>query len=312
MRAAFTATLAELADGDDRILLLTGDLGYKAIEPFSERHPDRFFNVGVAEQNMMGLATGLAEAGYRPFCYSIATFASLRAYELLRNGPVFHRLPVRVVGVGGGFDYGSAGPSHHALEDVGALRLLPGLTVLAPADPEQTRTMLRATWDLSGPVYYRLGKDDRLEVPALAGRFALGRTEMLREGKDVLFLVTGSLAEETLAAAEELASFGVEASVGIVATLAPPPREELAPLLSRFSLVATVEAHYVDGGLGSIVAETLAERALPCRLLRLGVAEGPDGRSGSARWLLARHGLDRESLVRRTRRALSETDLPRA
>src|SRR5262249_21341178 len=123
MRATFVRTLGELADRDPRILLLTADLGYTVLEPFAERFPDRFFNVGVAEQNMVGLATGLADAGFLPFLYSIATFASLRAYEFVRNGPVFHRLAVRIVGVGGGFEYGPAGPTHHALEDVGVMRI---------------------------------------------------------------------------------------------------------------------------------------------------------------------------------------------
>ncbi|HEY7818764.1 MAG TPA: 1-deoxy-D-xylulose-5-phosphate synthase, partial [Vicinamibacteria bacterium] len=173
MRAAFAATLAELAERDGRILLLTGDLGYKALEPFSERFPRRFFNVGVAEQNMVGLATGLSESGFLPFVYSIATFASLRAYEFIRNGPVAHDLKVRIVGVGGGFDYGPAGFTHHGLEDVGVLRLQPGLTVMAPADSEQTRSILRDTYDRPGPFYYRLSKDDRLSVKDLGGRFAL-------------------------------------------------------------------------------------------------------------------------------------------
>src|SRR5262245_66613485 len=133
MRRAFVQTLTEIADRDSRILLLTGDLGYMALEPFAEKFPSRFFNVGVAEQNMIGLATGLAEAGFLPFVYSIVTFAALRPYEFIRNGPVLHRLPVRVVGVGGGFEYGTAGPTHHGIEDVGVMRLQPGLPVVAPA-----------------------------------------------------------------------------------------------------------------------------------------------------------------------------------
>src|SRR5947208_6407398 len=128
MRAAFAQTVCSLAANDPRVLLLTGDLGYMALEPFAQRFPDRFFNVGVAEQNMVGLATGLAEAGMVPFCYSIVTFASLRPYEFIRNGPVLHQLPVRIVGVGGGFEYGTAGPTHHGLEDIGVMRLQPGLT----------------------------------------------------------------------------------------------------------------------------------------------------------------------------------------
>ena len=127
MRRAFVDALVRLADDDPRVVLLTGDLGFFAIEPFIERFPDRFFNAGVAEQNMVGMATGLAEAGFVPFVYSIATFAALRPYEFIRNGPVLHRLPVRIVGIGAGVDYGHNGITHYAVEDVAVLRPLPGL-----------------------------------------------------------------------------------------------------------------------------------------------------------------------------------------
>jgi transketolase len=297
VRAAFASTLAELAEGDERILLLTGDLGYKALEPFSERFPRRFFNVGVAEQNMVGLATGLAECGFLPFVYSIATFASLRAYEFIRNGPVAHRLKVRIVGVGGGFDYGSAGPTHHGLEDVGVLRLQPGLTVVAPADSEQTRSILRDTWDRPGPFYYRLSKDDRLSLPELRGRFSLGRAEVLRRGPDILLLVAGSLASEALAASDALKRVGIDATLAVVSTLNPAPVDDLRGRLEGFDDVVTIEDHYAAGGLGSIVAEVIAESGARCRLLRLGVKEGPDGLSGSLPYLLKRHGLSRESIV---------------
>src|SRR3954447_23056573 len=132
MRGAFANTITELAERDPRVVLLTGDLGYMALEPFSDRFPERFFNIGVAEQNMVGVATGLAEAGFIPFVYSIVTFASLRPYEFIRNGPILHQLPVRIVGIGGGGEYGTAGPTHHGLEDVGIMRIQPGITVIAP------------------------------------------------------------------------------------------------------------------------------------------------------------------------------------
>ncbi len=304
MRAAFAATLAELAERDDRILLLTGDLGYRALEPFSERFPRRFFNVGVAEQNMIGLATGLAECGFLPFVYSIVTFATLRAYEFIRNGPVAHRLKVRIVGVGGGFDYGSAGPTHHGLEDVGVLRLQPGLTVVAPADSEQTRSIFRDTYDRPGPIYYRLSKDDRLSVKELGGRFALGRAEVLRRGPDVLLLVAGSLTSEALAASDALSKMGIEATLAVVSTLNPTPADDLRGRLESFENVVTVEDHYACGGLGSMVAEILAENGIPCRLTRVGVKEGPDGRSGTKPYLLKRHGLSRESIVAAARTAV--------
>ena len=222
-------------------MLLTGDLGYMALEPFADRHPTRFVNVGVAEQNMVGIATGLAEAGFVPFVYSIVTFATLRPYEFVRNGPVLHNLPVRVVGIGGGFEYGHAGPTHHGTEDVGVMRTLPGMTIVAPADHRQARTAIEQTWDLPGPIYYRLGKDDKTVVPGLNGRFALGRAESIREGRDVLLVAMGAVATEAVTAANQLAARGVEAGVMIVASVNPPPIEDLVAAAGGVRLVVTVE-----------------------------------------------------------------------
>jgi transketolase len=297
MRKSFVKTLIELADADHRILLLTGDLGYMALEPFMERFPDRFFNVGVAEQNMTGLATGLADAGFIPFTYSIATFATLRPYEFIRNGPVLHRLPVRIVGIGGGFDYGPQGATHHALEDVGVLRIQPRMTVVAPADHEQLASAVRVTWNLPGPVYYRLGKDDTTTIPGLGGRFALGRVQHVRDGDDVALIAMGAVATEAVGAADLLAQQGVRAAVAIVASVQPAPTEDLAELLGRVPVALTVEAHYMVGGLGSLVAEVAAERGLGSRVLRCGVRIAPGGRTGSQRWLQEANGLSREALV---------------
>jgi transketolase len=296
MRGAFVRTLTEIAAEDARILLLTGDLGYMALEPFSERFPDRFLNVGVAEQNMVGTATGLAEAGFIPFVYSIVTFATLRPYEFIRNGPVWHRLPVRIVGVGGGFEYGPQGVSHHGLEDVGVMRVQPGITVIAPADHRQMASALRATWDLPGPVYYRIGKDDRSEVPGLDGRFTCGRAEVVRSGDDVVLITSGSVAGEATAAADALAGRGVRAAVLVVASVQPAPTDDLVAALGRVPLAFTVEAHYLNGGLGSLVAETIAEHCLGCRLVRCGVRTGADGVSGSQQWLHDAHGLSAPAL----------------
>lgn len=304
MRAAFARTLAELGEYDLRVLLLTADLGFMALEPFSDRLPDQFLNVGVAEQNMVGLATGLADAGFIPFLYSIATFASLRPYEFIRNGPVQQRLPVRVIGVGGGFEYGTAGISHHALEDVAVMRVQPGLTVIAPADHEQARRALLATWDLPGPVYYRLGKDDRTVVPGLGGRFELGRATIVREGPDVLLISMGAITAEVAIAAELLAESGVGATLAVVSSLNPTPETDLLELLRYFSVAITVETHYVSGGLGSVVSELLAESGTDCRLVRCGVRGITDGRSGNQEYLQRLHGLDRKALAQTAIRAL--------
>ena len=307
MRGAFVRTLVELADTDRRIALLTGDLGYMALEPFSERFPDRFVNAGVAEQNMVGVATGLAEAGFIPFVYSIVTFASLRPYEFIRNGPVLHQLPVRVVGVGGGFEYGPQGTTHHGLEDLAVMRVQPGMTVIATADHRQHATALRATWDLPGPVYYRIGKDDTTEVPGLDGRFRLGRAELVRPGRDVCLVATGSVAAEAAAAAEMLGARGVDAGCLIVACLQPAPAEDIAAALGNVPAALTVEAHYANGGLGSLVSEVVAERGIRCRVRRCAVRTTPDGVSGSQRFMHQVHGLSREALVETALEALGDT-----
>jgi transketolase len=297
MRGTFVRTLVELAEDDPRIVLLTADLGFTVVEPFADRFPGRFFNVGVAEQNMVGIATGLADAGYIPYVYSIATFATLRPYEFIRNGPVHQRLPVRVVGVGGGFDYGTNGPSHHALEDLAVMRVQPGMTVIAPGDFEQARTAVHAAHALPGPVYFRLGKDDSARVAGLDGRFRLGRAEAIGSGGDLLLVTTGSIARNAVAAAGALAARGIDATVLVAASLSPPPTADLAEALERFEAAVTVEAHYVDGGLGSLVCEVAAERGLPCRVVRCGVRELEPGRSGSEAYLNETHGLSVDRLV---------------
>jgi transketolase len=311
LRAAFTTTLIEIAEGDDRVLLLTGDLGYKVLEPFAERCPKRFFNVGVAEQNMIGLATGLAECGFFTFAYSIATFATMRAYEFIRNGPVLQRLPVRVVGVGGGFEYGTAGPSHHALEDIGIMRLQPGLTVLAPADPAQAASVLRATWNHAGPIYYRIGKNDGDVVPDLDGRFTLGRTEIVRAGTDLIILTMGSVTPQVVFASDDLRRSGISTAVAIVSTLNPASKDDLSRHLQSFGTALTVEPHYATGGLGSLVAEVIADRGIGCRLHRLGVHEPADGHTGSDDYYLRRHGLSRDAIVKSAKRALASESASR-
>jgi transketolase len=307
MRRAFAQTLVELADRDDRIVLLTGDLGYTVLEPFIEQHPDRFFNAGVAEQNMVGLATGLAEAGFVPFVYSIATFATLRPYEFIRNGPALHQLPVRIVGVGGGFDYGHNGVSHYALEDIALMRAQPGMSVVAPADPDQTRSVLAALWDCPGPLYLRLGRESK-SVPGLGGEFEPGRLSMIGDGADVVFVTLGTMAREAVAAAELLDEQGISASVAVLASVAPSPEDHLAEVLSRVPVAMTVEAHYTVGGVGSLVAEVIAERGLDCRLVRQGIREMPRGDTGGEEYLYATHGLAREKLAGAVVRALSLAD----
>lgn len=304
MRNAFVAALLELAREDPRVVLLTGDLGFMVLEPFAEQFPERFVNVGVAEQNMVGLATGLAEAGFTPFAYSIGTFASMRPYEFIRNGPLLHSLPIRIVGVGAGFDYGHNGITHYALEDVAIMRVQPEMTIIAPADPAQATAALRSSTAVAGPIYFRIGKAGS-PVPGLHGNFELGRLQRLGEGRDVAILALGSIAGEAMQARALLAERDIDATVAVVACVAPPPVEDLVELLAEVPLAVTVEAHYRAGGLGSLTAETIADHGLRCGLLRRAVETMPRGLTGEQSFLNDIHNLSARSLAESISSALS-------
>ena len=291
MRRTFIETLLNLASTDPRILLLVGDLGYTVVEPFAERFPERFINMGVAEQNMVGVATGMAEAGYIPFLYSIVPFATLRPYEFIRNGPVNHRLPVRIVGVGGGFEYGTAGSTHYGLEDVGVFRLLPGMTVIVPADYEQASTALRHTWDYPGPIYYRLGKDDTNSVPDLHGRFGIGKVQQIRHGSDIIIFSMGSISRDVLSAVDQLAEKNISCSMAVLSCISPAPIEEIKKIISQYPAAVSVEAHYVPGGIGSLISEVVAEYGLRCQVHCLGVKRAANGMTGSEKYMNHVHGI---------------------
>ena len=297
MMKAFLNTLTELARRDPRILFLTGDLGYDVIEPFAETYPERYFNVGVAEQNMVGIATGMAEAGFLPFVYSITTFATLRPYEFIRNGPILHRLPVRIIAVGGGVEYAHAGITHYGLEDIAVMRVQPAIRIIAPADADQTRSALEATWDMPGPVYYRIGKDEETLVAGLEGRFELQRVQFIGSGSDLLIVTMGSIANEAVNASEVLQQQGVSTTVAVISSMNPAPVEDLAQALAQFPLAISLEAHYIQGGVGSLICEIVAERGIPCRVLRRGFETMPSGRSGSQRYLYEENRLTGRSIA---------------
>jgi len=307
VRRSFVAELDELMGEDRRVVLLTADLGYSVLEPLGVNHPGRVINVGAAEQNMMGVAAGLAHSGLIPFTYSIATFATLRGYEFVRGGAIVHGLPVRIVGIGGGFEYGAAGVSHYALEDLGLMRAQPGMTVIAPADGAQARAALRATWDLPGPVYYRIGKVELPPLLELAGRFRLGRLEQLLPPANLVMIASGAAARLALAACTRLREAGVECSLAVAACLAPEPRTDLIALLSQAHAAVTVETHYRENGLGSLVAQVIAEEGLGCRLVRAGVDSVPQTYVGSQPYMESVFGLDTTGLMAAVNRARGVT-----
>jgi transketolase len=300
MRKQFVSTLMDIADVDERVVLLTADLGFMVLEPFAQRHPDRFFNVGVAEANMMTMAAGMAHEGMIPFCYSIATFASMRGYEQFRNGAVLHQLPVRIVGIGGGFAYGTAGPTHHALEDIALMRVQPSVGIVAPADDAQVDRALRDHYARPEPMYLRLAKETASHAE-LRGRFRWGRLEVIGDG-DIAIIAIGSMTGVALEARRRLQAEGIRAAVAVAASIAPAPTEDLVALLAPRAACVTIEDHRPIGGLGSLVAETIADYGLGVRLNRCGITDPAGVTSGSEEFLRRRNGLDVEGVMSAVRK----------
>jgi transketolase len=259
MRAAFIRALLDLAERDDRICLVVGDLGYSIVEPFVERFPTRYLNVGVAEQNMTGIATGMALCGKVVFTYSIANFPTLRCVEQVRNDVCYHHADVKIVSVGGGLAYGALGITHHATEDVAVMRALPCTVVVAPGDPVEAELATQAVVEQPGPCYLRLGKSGEPRIHQPGVDFSLGKAITVREGDDLCLIATGSMLYNAVKVAELLSRDGIQTRVLSMHTIKPLDTEAVLGAARETSAIVTIEEHSVTGGLGSAVAETLAE-----------------------------------------------------
>jgi transketolase len=271
MRNAFAQQITALAEQDARIVLLSGDIGNRLFDDFKARYPDRFYNCGVAEANLIGVAAGLALSGLRPVGYTITPFITYRCLEQIRIDLCYHHLPVVIIGTGSGLAYASLGATHHSCEEMGMLRLLPGLVVLAPADTWEVRAALKAALQHPGPVYLRIGKKGEPAVHTAEPAFTIGKALSIREGTEVCLLSTGTVLPVALGAAELLGVRGHSAAVYSLPTVKPLDLELLAGVFTRFQAVATVEEHSVLGGLGGSVAEWLADAPTArARLVRFG------------------------------------------
>jgi transketolase len=272
------------------VMLLTADLGYSVLEQFAEALPGQYANVGVCEQAMAGIAAGLAHSGHRVVLYSIANFPTLRCLEQLRNDVCCHNLPVTVVAVGGGFAYGAQGYTHHGIEDLGIVSMLPNIAVACPADPHEATSLLREMLERRRPAYLRLGRAGEPVLHAPETPIALGRAVWLREGQDVALLATGPVLGRALVAAEELAARGISASVGSFPGIRPLDDRAVCEAAQRHRAILTVEEHNIYGGFGSRVAETILVAGLAPRFGKWGVTEVMLGHVGAQGWLLDQLG----------------------
>ncbi|MBS1715437.1 MAG: transketolase [Armatimonadetes bacterium] len=306
MRDAFIARLTEVARRDPKVMLITGDLGFGVLTKFADEFPKQFLNAGVAEQNMTLLATGLAMGGRTVFTYSIANFPILRPLEMIRNDACYHGANVKVVGIGGGFSYGSLGISHHATEDLAILRSLPDITVVAPCDLYETQEATSALVSTPGTAYLRLDKSVAKPLADTVEPFVLGRARRWREGTDLTFVTCGGIMQCVLAACENLATDGIQCRILSMHTVKPIDREAILAAARETGGIVTVEEHTLDGGLGSAVAEVCMDAGvIPERFHRIGLRSGFSSIVGSQEYLRKVYGLDAAAIVGEARRILA-------
>ena len=301
MRDHFARTMHEVGHKVKDVFIVVADISPAgSMAPFRADFPDRFINVGVAEQSMIGLCAGLALRGCRPFAYTIATFSIYRPFEQVRDDVCYHDLPVTIVGIGGGIAYSTLGGTHHAQEDVAVMSALPNMTVLAPCDPAETAAATWAAVERNGPVYLRLGKAGEPDLTSQAPEpFAFGRIRRIRKGSDICILSYGPITKMAFDAAEAIErESGATVAVTSVHTLKPLDREGIAGVLKQFSTVVVVEEHSPRGGLGGQVKEVAWESGAKCRLTTFSLQDEFIHAFGTHAYLLGRHGLSVEAITR--------------
>jgi transketolase len=306
MRNAFAAEITALAARDERVVLLSGDIGNRLFDDFKVRAPGRFFNCGVAEANMISMAAGMAMCGLRPVAYTITPFITTRCLEQIRVDVCYHHVPVIIVGTGSGLSYASLGSTHHSCEDIAFLRALPHMTVICPGDPVEVRQAVRAALEYDEPVYLRIGKKGEPVVHTQPPEFVIGKGIVVRPGSDICLLSTGNMLAVAVRAAEQLGDRGVSARVVSLHTVKPLDETLLAEAFGRFDLVVTVEEHSLLGGLGGAVAEWLADRpGQKARLLRVGCADAFMHETGDQQYARRHFGLTAEAIAERTLQAMT-------
>ena len=297
MRDAFFSAMFDLMSSDERVVFLTGDLGYKLFNPLRKIAPERTINFGIREAAMVGFASGLARSGMLPFVYSIAPFITLRCLEQIKIDLCYNRSKVILAGVGGGFSYGPNGPTHHGVDDLGTLSCLPGLQVWVPADPLEVRSCLRKVSSLDGPAYLRLGRNGE---PNIHGAIPnIDNPMVLREGNDGVLIACGVILHEAFKACELLAADGIRPRVIHVPILRPFPRDFMMSALLRGAPVMTVEEHVPVGGLGQEMATCLAESGMGSRFRMLSIPSAFPGRCMSRKALLKWAGIDAAAIARK-------------
>lgn len=306
MRDGFIRSVLELAKNDRDVEIVTGDLGFGVLKPFWEACPDQFINAGIAEQNMTAMAAGMAMEGKKVFTYSIGNFPTMRCLEQIRNDCAYHGANVNIVCIGGGFVYGSLGMSHHATEDLAVMRALPDVAVFAPADKVEAAAVAKAVVDYPGTCYIRLGRGGEPIVRDEIKDFQIGKAIAVQEGTDVAIFTAGDIYGEAAKAVALLEEKGIRPTVYTFPTVKPLDEATVLSCADSHGLIVTCEEHNVAGGLGTAVAEILAEHRSRAKLLRLGIEGSYCTDVGDQKHLRRKYGLCGDQIAHRICEALEQ------
>jgi transketolase len=292
MRNIFIKNLIKFARQDKDMYILTADLGFNALEPFKDEFPDRFINVGVAEANMIGIATGLAMMGKKVCVYSIVPFVTLRCFEQIRNDVCWHNFNINLIGVGGGFSYGNQGISHNTTEDIAIMRSLPNMSIFSPGDKIEAEAMANIALNHNGPTYSRLGRAGNKQIYTNDPVFKIGKGAVVKEGNDLTIISTGNIIETVIEVAESLEKLGHSVRIISMPCIKPLDKDIILRSAKETKAVFVIEEHSVIGGLGSAAAETILESNYSnIDFKRIGIADEFPDKIGSHQFLRDNYGL---------------------
>jgi transketolase len=309
MRNAFADELTRVAHEDPRIVLLSGDIGNRLFDNLREQYPERFFNCGVAEQNMMGVAAGMGLCGLRPIVYTITPFTTMRCLEQIKIGVAYHQSPVVIVGTGSGLSYASLGPTHHSLEDFAIFRAIPNLQVLAPWDAKSLRVCLRMAIDSNRPTYIRIGKKGEPNLTMEQTVPPIGGGLTLCSGQALCIIAVGTIANEAVIATKILQKSGVSVELVFVHTVKPMPEEFLSALLNRFDCFVTVEEHAKAGGFGESFLSFLAQQSMKKKIVTLGTGDNFMSTVGSQSYARGIFQIDAAAITQAAKSLVMDSDL---
>ena len=292
MRDRFIKSLIREAESNENVMLIVGDLGYGVIEEFEDRFPNQFINAGVAEQNMIGMAAGLAKIGYKVFVYSIANFPTFRCLEQIRNDIAYHNLDVSIVAIGAGFSYGTLGYSHHAIEDLAIMRSIPGMKIYSPCDPNKVEECLIDSIKVNGPKYFRLGKNGESVLPNSS---TISDNSIPHQTSEKLIISTGAITSEVYSAQAKLKLIGIDIDILAVNIIKPFTLNKSQ--IQNYKQIYVVEEHSIIGGLGSCLIEELQLLELQIPVKLIAIPDTPQHVTGSQKFLRELFGIDSNSLV---------------